>query len=205
MKAIFKKTLELYLIRNGETVGNLQCKLQGQTEGSLSVKGKKQAQLIARELSKSKISKAYCSPLLRAKDTCFHSGLTINPIYIDLLKERNFGDLTNRTYLDMINLNYKIKPKNGESLVDMQQRAKRFLDRVVKENKIGDKVVAFGHHEIIISCVAYVVGLPLKNIRKMMISNASFTQLDYYDNKWVAKRINELGHLGDLKQTRRVY
>ena len=200
-----KNALEIYFIRNGETVGNLGSKLQGQTEGSLSRKGIRQARLLGKLLKQIQIDKVYSSPLKRAADTYKYTGIKIKPIYLDELKERDFGDLTNLTYFDMINLPADYRPNNGESLVDMQLRVKKLLNRIIKENKINDRVLVFTHHEVTLSSVAYVIGLPLDNFRKLMISNTSITQVDYYDNKFTVKRVNELGHLGNLKRTIRTY
>lgn len=200
-----QNALEIYFIRNGETEGNLNFKLQGQTEGALSNKGKAQARLVGKAFEGKKFSKIYCSPLRRAKDTLKYSGITGKTIFLNELKERRFGDLTNKTYFDMINLPFDFRPKDGESLVDMQSRVKKLLNKIIKDNNIGAQVAVFTHHEVTLSSVAYVIGLPLTNFRKLMISNASITQIDYYKKKFTVKRINDLGHLDKLKQTKRSY
>ncbi|MCL4364551.1 histidine phosphatase family protein [Patescibacteria group bacterium] len=200
-----KPALEIYFVRNAETKGNQNFQLQGQTEGSLSDKGVAQAKLLGKPLKTLGITKVYCSPLLRARDTFKHSGLKLKPIFLDELKERNFGDLTNLTYFEMINLPYDFRPENGESLLDMKKRAAGLLNKIVKENKIGDKVAVFTHHEVTLSSVAYVIGLPLENFRKLMIANASITQIDYYDDKFTLKRISDQSYLAKLQQTVRSY
>ena len=192
--------VELYLIRNGETEENLSAKIQGICNGKLTPKGIEQAKLVGKEFIKATITKVYCSPLGRAKDTFTHSTINLKPIFLSWLKERDFGRMTNKGYMEVINLPPSHRPEGGESLEDLGERAKMFLDFVVKENIQDSCVVAFSHHEFILSCVAYVIGLPLRNFRKMTISNASITQMDYYNGKWIAKRINDVGHLGDLKQ-----
>lgn len=200
-----KDAISLYFIRNGQTEGNIGMQLQGHTDGKLSNIGLQQAEQVGIELKKINITKVYSSPLGRAKYTCEAANLGFQPIYLDILKERDFGSITNLTYFDMINFSPDYRPEGGESLVDMRIRANSLLDKMKNENNVKDNIVIFAHHEIILSCVAAVVEVPLENFRKMMISNCSITQLDYYDDRWVIKRVNELGHLRKLKQTKRVY
>lgn len=200
--------LQIYFIRNGETEGNKLCQLQGQTEGKLSLKGIEQAKRTGIELKKlGNITHIYSSPLARAYDTFIHCNLPNYPTTkTNILRERTFGSITNKTYFDMIHLPPDEKPgKDGESLVDLRHRSQEFLSSLVEQYTVGDTILVFSHHEFILSCVMGAIGIPLENTRNMMISNASITQLDFYNNHWVAKRINDLGHLGELKQTNRAY
>ena len=60
--------MNIYFIRHGETVGN-KSKIHQSPVTPLSRYGKQQAQILGRRLRSIKITRAYCSWLLRAKQT----------------------------------------------------------------------------------------------------------------------------------------
>ena len=59
----------LYIIRHGETNGNLKGILQGWTDEPLNEKGRKLAEVSARALADEKFDAVFSSPLLRAYET----------------------------------------------------------------------------------------------------------------------------------------
>jgi broad specificity phosphatase PhoE len=59
---------KLYLVRHGETIWNIDSRMQGHMNSSLTEKGKRQAEILRKKLIRKTISAAYTSTLERAKE-----------------------------------------------------------------------------------------------------------------------------------------
>lgn len=133
----------LYLVRHGETVDNVRQMMQGQTQGELNATGVRQAEELAERLKSEPIDAFVASDLRRAIDTC---AILARPHGREvqatpLLRERDWGDFTGRYIPDLKGLPF---PENVESLEQLQERARRFLD-FIKTKYHGQRVLAVGH------------------------------------------------------------
>ncbi len=86
---------DLYFVRHGQTVWNVENKICGQTDSPLTEKGHAQA-VEAGNIIKDRgiqVDKILCSPLSRAHDTAIHIGQIIGgPVEVEpRLVEQNFG------------------------------------------------------------------------------------------------------------------
>ncbi len=84
----------ILIIRHGETIWNVERRIQGSQDIALTERGRQQAQLLAKRLSAESIKAIYSSPLVRAWETAetvaaHHTG--INPIAQPELAEFSFG------------------------------------------------------------------------------------------------------------------
>lgn len=61
--------MRLYLIRHAESQGNAEMRLQGRVDFPLTERGRRQAEALARRLSRQSIAAVYSSPMRRALDT----------------------------------------------------------------------------------------------------------------------------------------
>lgn len=89
-----EETMEIYLIRHGETEWNRLGRLQGHSDIPLNDAGLAQARKAARYLKDTPFDEMLASPLARAKKTAeiIHEGRTC-PLYTNpLLSEISFGD-----------------------------------------------------------------------------------------------------------------
>ena len=130
---------DLYFVRHGESEFNKAGKWAGSTDTPLTKKGKLQAKQ-AGQLSKEQILKfdvIISSPLSRARHTAKHIAdgvdYPVDKILIDpKLVERNFGKLEGHRNLKASAAylvdESSIDKYGGESLVDMQKRADKFLE-----------------------------------------------------------------------------
>jgi len=133
--------MELWIVRHGETVDNINHVLQGQQPGKLSELGIAQARQTGVELAKHKFSEVYCSDLGRTKETLKHilesfpdaESPKIN--YCPLIREKGFGvleGLKREVYQSIVKQSgvplRDYKPEGGESWHDVHQRAIDFLD-----------------------------------------------------------------------------
>ncbi|MBS1494478.1 MAG: histidine phosphatase family protein [Bacteroidetes bacterium] len=92
-----------YIVRHGETEGNIKLIIQGHSDSPLTEKGLEQAQLISEQLSEIPFHTAYSSDLGRAKQT---AEIIIKDREIKLnttthLRERCFGTYEMRSYDDL--------------------------------------------------------------------------------------------------------
>ena len=90
---------QVYFVRHGETVWNVENKICGATESPLTERGREQARAIGRELrarmdaGELKLDRMLCSPLSRARDTAEEIANILElPLAVDVrLREQNFG------------------------------------------------------------------------------------------------------------------
>src|SRR3989338_8510308 len=141
--------MRLYIIRHGQTPLNRGTgKFQGRINSSLTKKGIKQAELIAKALGDKNISHIYCSPLKRATQSASIISRAINkkPIVSKELLELNFGILDGlsrsaamKKYPDVVkkrdeDLFHYVIP-NGESYEILQKRIKPFIKKLIARHR----------------------------------------------------------------------
>ena len=89
--------MKIYLIRHGETTGDVEDRYGGDYDDSLSPNGEAQVRGLAKKLVDLGIEVIYHSPLIRATESAAIIGETLEVplVLVDDLKERNnYGDLT---------------------------------------------------------------------------------------------------------------
>lgn len=158
-------TTILYLVRHGETVDNARQVMQGQTQGKLNEEGIRQARELALRMKDEPIDAFVASDLRRSIDTC---RLLAEPHALPvattpLLRERDWGSFTGRYIPDL-----KGEPWPGdiESLDDLQQRARQFLD-FIRDTYPGQRVLAVGHGIINKAIQAVYYGKLMREVERM--------------------------------------
>ena len=156
---------ELYLVRHGETVDNVNKIMQGQTQGRLTSEGEHQAQALARQLAGIQFDAFISSDLKRAIDTCriIAAERATQIITTPLLRERDWGGFAGRYIPD---LKDAVWPADIETLDDLKQRASSFID-YVKTEFCGKRVLAVGHGIINKAIQSVYTGRPMNEIKKM--------------------------------------
>ena len=89
--------MKIYLIRHGESTGDIENRYGGSYDDSLTEKGRQQAVQLAEELQGKGIEEIFSSPLIRAHATTseLHRKLRCKIRYLPNTRERNFyGILT---------------------------------------------------------------------------------------------------------------
>lgn len=83
--------MKIYLIRHGETTGDIEDRYGGDYDDDLTEKGKKQAEELAKKLQKKGIQTIFSSPLKRAQQTAkiLSKALQVNIQTVKEIKERN--------------------------------------------------------------------------------------------------------------------
>lgn len=139
--------MKIIIIRHGQTIQNAKKIIQGQSEGFLSKKGKKQVNLLGKALRNEQIGTIYTSDLIRTLETAkaiqkHHSHLKL--IKDKRLRERYFGKYENKPFskdFDWNNL-----PKYIESDEQILFRAKSFFKDLKKNHKNDNKTIVLVTH-----------------------------------------------------------
>ncbi len=137
--------MKIILIRHGETEETKKGILLGHLPGCLSSKGKIDMKLTAKIIKKLNLNPKviFSSDLKRAKDSSriISKELGLEIKYNQLLRERKGGASEGKTEKE---INWKLYEKTsfphrrhigGESFVEVKERAKEFLDNILKNEK----------------------------------------------------------------------
>lgn len=157
--------MKLYIVRHGQTDGNVNRIMDGIRDIDLNDNGIEQAKITRDDLSKVKFDLVICSPLTRTKHTMEIININKNPvIFDDRVKERDCGEFTGRPFdsLDR-DLYWNYYDKNvyekAESLEHLFNRVYSFLDEI--KEKYKDKTILLVTHEGITKVInCYFNGIP---------------------------------------------
>ena len=158
--------MKIFLIRHGETTGDIEDRYGGWYDDHLTERGREQLKITAQRLVGKEIEIIFASPLIRAKEAAkiIHSVIGVPIELIDGLKERNYGILTGVTkeeaqakYPDAVKLHedYHNTDPNGEIYEDFCTRVTRAFELVMLKEY---KVVACVTHGGPIQCILRNLG-----------------------------------------------
>jgi len=138
--------MKLIITRHGETEGNVN-QILADSNDPLTPNGKKQAKALAQRLSNEKIDAIYTSPFKRARETAeiiHKKNKNAKLIIVEELKEMELGSYLNKKGTEV---NWDVMPKDVESKNSLYERAKKAIERAVKEYPNG-KVLFVAHNAI---------------------------------------------------------
>ncbi|GAB4343738.1 MAG: alpha-ribazole phosphatase [Candidatus Abyssubacteria bacterium] len=199
----------VYLIRHGETEWNVEKRCQGFSDSELNATGRRQAEAVARQLSKVKLSAIYSSTLKRAYDTAFaiaryHS---VQVEALDGLRELNQGEFEGLTLSELVERHADFLEKwfrepadvrlpGGETLREMQERAWAALERIIEANSNGN-VAVVSHSLCNLSLLCRILNLDLTDFRRLHLDVAGMSIIEF-GGRWphpVVLRLNDTSHL----------
>ncbi|MDO8740608.1 MAG: histidine phosphatase family protein [Candidatus Woesearchaeota archaeon] len=196
--------MKLIIIRHGETEDNVKGLLQGHKHGKLTKTGIEQARKLAFRLKDEEIDAIYSSDLQRAKDTTeeiakFHKV----PIhYTSELREQHLGifegkpkDELRKTRGKRGLLVTEFKPKGGESLAELKERAQRFLNMLFKMHT-KETILISSHAAFIMMLLGIILNKSIEEAFKLGQSNACVNIIEIKENsKHKVHAINCIKHL----------
>ena len=201
----------IYIVRHGQSLGNLKGGFAGHTDYPLSELGHKQARMTADFLKNEHIDLIISSPLSRAMHTALPiaADRSLEIIPDKEFMEMNFGDWEGRP-LDEVEREYngavtswkremyKTVCPNGESTVDCYNRAVKALGDTVKKH--DGKNICITTHGALIKCLCcYLHERPLKELQDIpWADNASITKLEYKDGKFTFVYECKSDHMGEF-------
>ncbi len=201
--------MKITLIRHGETQHNLENRMSGWTEASLSPLGRHQALLLAERLRSIDVDKVLTSGMMRANETAEiifrdheqHPQIGV----LESLKEMNFGIMESMTmaeiqsafpmdYARMIEKKGLYSFPEGESLYTFHQRIKKAADRVLKMKMVNHLVVV-AHAGTIRSLLAEWITDNWNNHWRFQIDHCSISTIEFYEGFPVLITSNDIAHL----------
>lgn len=157
--------MNLYIVRHGQTDGNVNKIMDGQRDIDLNETGIEQANITGDEIKDIKFDVVICSPLKRTRHTMELVNVNKYPvIYDDRVKERDCGEFTGKGFdsLDRdLYWNYydETKYQSAESIPDFFKRVFNFLDEIKERYK--DKTILLVTHEGVTKAInCYFNGVP---------------------------------------------
>lgn len=211
--------MRLLLVRHGETLGNVERKLQG-AEDPLTERGRQQAREISAHLSgRRDIVALYTSPFVRAFETAQAIGeaLRLEPVSRDGLAEADVGLASGYGFEEWAEQFPEEAEKfrtqgmdyawpEGESGHDVSARAAAELDRILAEHpEASDVVVVVSHGGTLAWIISHLLGEPGDEWphKHMRLDNCSITEVDVQgDGPASFLYTNEIGHLSPSPDAR---
>ncbi len=201
----------IYIIRHGQSLGNLQGGFAGHTDYPLSDLGHRQARMTADYLRDAHIDVVLSSTLSRAVQTAqpiaADRGLTVLPCAEFM--EMNFGkwegmplDAVEAKYPGSITEwkteMYKTVCPDGESMVECYDRAIKALQNAAKTYK--DKDICIVSHGALIKCMlCYLHGFAVTDIqRAAWADNASVTTVENDGGRLTLRSEPYSAHMGEF-------
>ena len=203
--------MKLYIIRHGETFGNLNG--DGFSETDLTPKGERQIVLLGERFKEENIDKLYVSPMVRAVKTAnavreYHK---TTPIIVDsLLLEKGtdpdyigLPDEEIRILCRDAEINHRI-PLGEEDYEKAYIRAKKIIEKIKAENDFESTVVIIAHGTFNSYLVHAALDFPLKENFNFSHVNTGVTLVQYLKENDVIKTklkfLNDYSHLDELPQ-----
>jgi broad specificity phosphatase PhoE len=200
--------LEIYFIRHGESVGNLENRFRGKHDFPLNENGLRQARALKKELKEVPFLKIYSSPLHRAFDTAqiIADGKIVvevdeafNNISLGEWENRSKAEIQNK-YPDLwklwINNPEKLAFPGMETLAEVQQRSYDVLLQLVERHKLG-KIAIVSHRAVLKPLFAAILGIPEPYFWKIHMDTAAYSMVEYRSERgFTLTCMNQNKHLG---------
>ena len=202
--------MKLYLIRHGQTMWNLEGKIQGRTDIPLNEKGIEQARRLSKAMESRPVTAVFSSPLKRALET---AGIVADKkklpvIQVPELEEVDFGLWEGLTWQEISAAypeDFALWDKNpadhtptgGELRENCRKRCEKAMNFIFNQAEGDIAIVAHG------GILVFVVDYLLRRCRErneIIVKNASITTLEY-DKKTgtgTLLSLNDISHLAGL-------
>ena len=176
-------------IRHGETMWNVDTRIQGHLDIGLNDTGRWQAERLGMALKDESITAIYASDLSRAHDTALAvSRRTGVPVQAEPgLRERSFGEFEGRTFAEIeTELPEQAKrwrkrdpsftPAGGESLLMLEARVLSVAARLAAQHP-GEQIALFAHGGVIDILYRAATRLDLQAARTWALGNTAVNRL----------------------------
>lgn len=205
--------ITLYMVRHGQTVDNLENRIQGHTDSPLTRLGVAQAEAVADRLASENFAAIYSSDLGRTVHTAEIIAAKHDlPIQTTpLLRELNLGlvqGLTGEQFAQRWPEEFRLwkldsvthRPPGAETIQSAVERCGTFIQQVLAERADGDKLAVIVHGGSLKGLVAAALELPVECYRKMAVSNTGLSILDVGERPFL-RIYNDTCHLDGVEVT----
>lgn len=182
----------LIITRHGQTIWNVQKKLQGQTDIPLNETGIAQARELANLLKQHAIDQIYTSILTRAIDT---GKIVADTLGLSLtqhsgLNERNYGEYEGKSWEQTDKDLAKegglrhITPKGGESAEAVKNRVVKTIFEIAKKHR-GQTILIVTHGGVIHTLVRHIRNVPVHEELYIHFANTSISIFHVHDDNTI--------------------
>lgn len=199
--------IRLYITRHGETVWNIQKRMQGHKDSPLSQLGARQAEWLAEALKDVEFEAAYSSSSRRALQTTriIVGSRDIPVVPMDGLMEINLGvweglvfseaeSLYPEEYKNFWNYPNRYSPVGGETIEALIERAGRTLETIAKRHNCGN-VLVVTHAVTLKAMAAYVEKKEIKDLWSgAYMKQACLNVLEYDNGHWNPVKWGDVSH-----------
>ncbi|MFR3911427.1 MAG: histidine phosphatase family protein [Clostridium paraputrificum] len=196
----------VYLTRHGQTVWNLDKRLQGSGNSELTDHGIEQAEQLKKRVDSIQLDTIYTSPLERARKTAniIRGNRNIEIIEVDAFKEISFGEYEGHTEEELLKIgrgkeikeifngNMDIKAPGGESLRNLYDRVGETLENILK-NSINKNILIVAHGMTLKAVMNYFN--KENGFYKEIMGQASLTKINCYKDEFQFEYINDTSHI----------
>ena len=206
--------MKLILVRHGETYWNDERRVQGgDSDIELNDTGLEQARKLAAFLENEPITAILSSPLQRAIATAeviaSHHQL---PVEVDQgLRELKVGELEGMSVSNLSTTFSQflmqwwqdggtVKLPNGESLVELQQRAWKAVEHLLESHKTspehneGTSMVVVSHYFVTLAVILKALNLPLDYFTKFKVDLGGVSILEIQDHGTRLLKFNDTSY-----------
>ncbi len=203
-----------YIVRHGQSYGNLEDLFLGHTDMDLTDLGYEQAAITADFLDPIHFDAIYSSDLSRAyhtaEVTAKRKGLSVRKdpalreIYAGIWEAEKFNELGDKWYNEFQLWGHDFGNcycPGGESVPQLRERITTALERIAKAHP-GETIGIFSHAVVIRVLTAAWLGLTAAQMQDHpWPSNASVTKAIYRDEKFTLVAYNEDDFMGEKRTT----
>jgi broad specificity phosphatase PhoE len=192
---------KIFLVRHGEADSNAGGFFAGWKDVSLTPLGQQQASLLSRRLLHEPIGRAYCSDLLRARQTLDAISLVCPKEYSPALREKNYGELEgvkwedNEKKYEKYHLDSSARAPGGENNEDVQRRVCEYFEKHII-NSAEETVLVVSHHGPLVLFSCSMLGMPVSNWRRLRLGNCGLSIFSKEGKTWRLTLWNSLSQSG---------
>ncbi|HEC08642.1 MAG TPA: histidine phosphatase family protein [Acidimicrobiales bacterium] len=204
-------TVDLVLIRHGETEWSAAHKHTGRTDIPLTAMGRRQAEALGRQIADRQFAAVISSPLSRALETCRIAGLAEGAWISDDAMEWDYGvyegtvtaEIRRREPLWSV---WTHPIPRGESVEEVGVRADEVIERAhyLAQRHLGEhrddpaQVAVFAHGHFLRILGARWVGLPATAGQLLALDTATICELGHERETRVVRLWNQGCHLDSI-------
>ena len=198
---------KIVLVRHGETIWNLETRIQGHLDSPLTETGKAQVEALAEHFKSQSFTALYSSDLGRASETALRisekNGLSVS--VTNCLRERNLGIFQGNLKENLEKTFPKEAPyyrandpdyliPEGETLRQLSRRSMKCLEKIAKKHE-GERVLVVTHNGVIVSLLKNTLCIPLEAPRNFVSLNAGISVFSYSDETWKLEVWGDYSHI----------
>lgn len=174
--------LQLYLIRHGESMGNIETDEPfDKTNPPLTSHGKKQAEALGKRFEGLGEFTLYASPLDRARETAAY--ISNNMIIDSWLLEKGMRQ-TDGGFEDF-----------DETDARCYERAKKVIEKIKAKHRSHENVIIVAHGMFLNQLIKAALDIPY-DLMRLSVYNASVTKINFCDNEPTKLALqNDISHL----------